>query len=226
MKYYLSILFLLYTIAGIAQDECIYINKEFDIQEPPNRIFNINGYNIGLYGWENNDYEDIKDTIFSESVIYNCKSKEVVYEWWALQNCSVKKYLDTLIVTEYYLLATGKQMSLQQRPFYITKIFADDNSIKTYSYYLLNNYHYNREQISIVINNYQNTSKEKYPWNSEKWMQIAYQLQWAYISGSEKAGELLEGFERKYGPFDGATSEEFSDIMATYQHIKEIKNNK
>lgn len=224
MKYLISILFLLFAVVGAAQEQCNWVNSEYNLNELPTKIYNLSNQNIGLYGWENNDYSDIKETCYSEAVLYNCNSKEILLEWDATQNCSISQIHDTIIIKEYYFLAAGDNMNLVWMPFYIVKFYLENEKIKRDEYFLLSYNHYTERQIKSTIQTYNSTTKDKYPRNYEERLLIAYQLQWAYISGSIEAGNLLETFEKKFGPFDGAISEDFNTIYTTYQHIKKIKS--
>ncbi|HEY9176400.1 MAG TPA: hypothetical protein VIN07_01855, partial [Flavipsychrobacter sp.] len=223
LRYYSVIFFLLFVVPSTAQDECDWKKDEYNIKAKPTHVFNIVNKSLGFYGWEHSEYNDIKEKCYSEAVLYDCKTKEVIFEWDATQNCSVVQKQDTIVITEYYLLAVGDDMNLVWKPFYVTKVYLQKNQTKRFSYFLLNSYHYNAEQIKTTINIYTSTTRDKYPWNSEEQLKIAYQLQWAYISGSKEAGNLLEMFEEKFGPFDGAIAEEFNEIFVTYQHIKKLK---
>ncbi len=53
-------------------------------------------------------------------------------------------------------------------------------------------------------------------------MHVANKLFWGYVSGSKKAERLLLKIENKFGPFDGGISEEWKEIISTYEHWKDL----
>lgn len=180
---------------------------------------------IGLCGNLETDYTDIKDTIYSEAYVFNCKSEEILHEWSALQKCYVKQLEDSIVIGEYFLIPVGKNLALEWRPFLITELYLELNKIQKQQYFLTKEYNYTQQEIVTVIKRYQTTTHNSYSWNSLKYLDICYQLFWCYVSGSEKALLYLKEAKEKFGGFSGHAAEEYSNLLRTAKKIIELKSN-
>lgn len=217
----LLVFLLQHSVESLGQGDCNCLKDEFfSYTGKAHRIFKIGDEKVvGLCGFpEVQGY----DTVYYESIVFDCAANKKVYEWDATQPCLVECSNNILYIKELYLLPVGKNLESVWKPFYFTEIYSDVDSISRKQYYDLETHQYTQGQIAAVISRYNNTPKGLYPWNSEEFMEISRQLFWAFVSGSTKAGELLEQVEAKYGPFDGAIAEEFNEIIRTYEHIKGV----
>lgn len=161
----------------------------------------------------------INEDIYVEAVLIECNTSKKVYEWGAVQNCTVEQNKDTIVVKEFYLLPIGDSFSLEWEPFYITNIYLQDSTIKKEHYFVLNKNNYTTVEINSIINNYDQTTDKTYSWNSEKYLNICYQLFWCYVSGEEKAYDYLQEAEDKFGGFSGHIAEEHQELIRTIDKI-------
>lgn len=188
-------------------------------EDKPSKIYKFsNGKKLGLCGTG----EIInKEKRYSEFIIYQCGVDSAFLEVGAMETCTVEQSKDTLIVQEFYGIANGKNLSINWIKFYVTKIFFKGSILSKKKYFKQDLEKYKKGEIEKVMNEYRNTKKNC---NSEKILLIGHRLFWAYVSGSKKAGEYLENFYKKYGEFDGAISEEYREIIATYELYKILNN--
>lgn len=215
----MPILFLFCATHTFAQNSCDCPKGESRV----NKTFSIRGTTLGLCGFLETGYTEIKDTIYTEAYIFDCGNNKIVYEWWALQNCAVKQINDTVKVIEYYLLTTGDNMGYEWKPFFITNIYSFKGDYKKQQYYLLDQYNYSQIQINTVLDIYRKTTAQTYDWNSLNYLKICYQLFWSYVSGCEQALTYLIDAEKKFGGLSGHVAEEHSDLLRTCKKIKEYK---
>lgn len=208
----------------VAQKKCIC---------PPNVISSVSGkepsvsfslnkdISIGVCGeGEVDDHYDTNEKIYSETYIFDCSSNDIIYEWYALQPCTINKHKDTVFIKELFLLPIGKNFSYKWSPFYITEIFPQNGIIKKRSYHLLNKDLYTQEQINNILQTYRQADSTTYEWNSEEYLNLCSQLFWCYISGNKKAEEYLNNAKKKFGGFSGYIAEEYSLLIRTIEKIK------
>lgn len=227
MKYYLLILFSFWKAVLLAQTVCLCptdnsISPGYIEDINPTKIFPLNSnISIGLCGNLEESYHVASEPIYVESFIFDCNSNKEIYSWSALQNCSVELKDDTLLIKEYYLLPIGKKtFKLKWEPFYVTNIYLQDSTIKKEHYFVLNKNNYTTAEINSIINNYNQTTDKTYSWNSEKYLDICYQLFWCYVSGEEKAYDYLQEAGDKFGSFGGAVAEQYLELLRTIDKIK------
>ncbi|WP_276133616.1 hypothetical protein [Polluticoccus soli] len=180
----------------------------------PAKTFSFNGGTIVMCG----GYTE-NGNVFSEFLLYDCRTEKIIGEWDATQSCTLVKSNDTLIVSTLRNWPIGKNYEFNTVPFYISKLYYEGNTIKELDYYLSNHRRYSDKEIQRVITNYQNYKPGN---NSDTTINFAYLLFWSYVSGSKKAEQYLNTLESRCGPFDGAISEEWNEIIMTYAHYKEL----
>lgn len=220
MKILTLILVVLFSSNLLFGQNCACPSDNISGNKKPNKTFKFsNGKSIGLCGdftIQNNEKQ------YSESVIYKCGQENSLLEFDGTTSYTIEQNKDTVIIQEFYIIANGKNLSLKWSKFYLTKLFWESAQLKQKSYYKKDLRKYSDFEIEKVLNEYRTTQNYKIL-NFDKILLIGHRLFWAYASGSKKAGQYLEDFENKYGPFDGAISEEFNDIFTTYEHYKEIE---
>ena len=181
----------------------------------PDKIFQFsNGKTVALCG-----YSEIQNNqkVFSEFVIYPCGQFKFIAKWDATQTCTIEQKNDTLIVQEFYFIANGKDMSLKWTKFYKTKYYWKSLKLVDTSFYLKSLRKYSPIEIKKALLQFENLKKV---YNSENTLLVGHRLFWAYVSGSKKAGQYLEKLNENFGPFDGATAEDYDHLIATYKHYK------
>lgn len=188
----------------------------------PNKVFYLSKNDqVALCGYYDSILSSvINEDIYVESVLIECKTSKKVYEWRAVQNCTVEQNKDTIVIKEFYLLPIGDSFSLEWEPFYIINIYLQGSSINKEHYFVLNKNNYTSAEINSIINNYDQTTDKTYTWNSEKYLDICYQLFWCYVSGEERAYDYLREAENKFGGFSGHIAEEHQELIRTIDKIK------
>lgn len=219
MKYLSFILFFFWATNIVAQTTCSCVDNK---KEQPLETYQLSkGVTLGICGFLNKGYKnEIKENIYTESYLFNCSNNQKIYQWCALQNCSVSQKKDTILISEYYLLPIGDSLKLKWEPFFITKIFVDGNEIKKQQYFLAGTYNYTQEEISSILNRYKKTTDKTYEWNSLKYLDLCYQLFWCYVSGSETALVYLKEADEKFKHFSGYVAEEYDNLLLTCKDIK------
>ncbi len=222
MKYFLSILFFFWATNIVAQTSCSCVD---DKKERPQHIYKLSkNVSLGFCGFLNKDYKDeIKENIYVESYLFNCSNNQKIYEWWALQNCSIKQKGDTVLISEYYLLPIGDSLKLEWKPFFITKVFVDSNEFRARQSFLTEAYNYTQEEVTTILERYEETTDKTYEWNSLKYLDLCYQLFWCYVSGSEKALVYLKEADKRFKHFSGHVAKEYYDLLRTCEEIKATK---
>ena len=215
---FLSIFLCLPFICHIASGQnktCNCPENELGEKGRADKIFSFkNGRSIGLCG----SMETRDNTVtWSEFILFQCGSATIVSDWDATQSCKISMDKDTLIVQEFYGLALDKDQRIIRVPFYITKYYFTQSSLKTFSYFRKDLPKYRNAEISKVLMSYNRMTRKS---EGDSILLTAHKLFWAYVSGSKIAGKYLDGFEKKFGPFDGAVAEEYQDLWATYQHYR------
>jgi len=162
------------------------------------------------------------DTIYSGLDLFNCGENKLVEEWGEIELCEVKKIRDKLFIEELYGIPVGKKFKEIWMPFYVNQFYFTGNKLDHRTYYRKDIRRYSLVEITEVIQKYKQLKKGNYDYT----VKIANMLFWAYVSGSKEAEVYLNGIEKKFGPFDGGISEEWSEIYGTYQHYKEKSNHK
>ncbi len=218
-----SLVFLcLYTFISFSQENkgCNCPEKTITHAGKPDSVYQFsNEKKIGLYGYI--DIED-KHIHYSEFVIFFCEEEKKIAEWGALQTCLVEQKKDTLVIGELYDIPNGKNHASQWQPFYISKYYFKSSQLIDTSCYRTDLRKYSAAEIKIVLAQHEALTTKDY----EYVLLIGHRLFWAYVSGSKQAGVYLENFRNKFGPFDGAIAEDFSDLIATYMHYKRLSAKK
>ncbi len=178
-----------------------------------------NGNKIGLCG-----YTEDHGATYSEFAIFNCFENSIIQEWDATQNCIVALNNDTLNVQELHMLPVGnnfsyKAISIDEEKFYFIRGHLQKKTL------LKNNLpFYSNTQSSEVLKKAESLGYLKTKGYYDSLITVSNMLLWAYISGNKQAEKYLSHVEQKYGPFDGAISEEWSDIWMLYLYYKESLN--
>jgi len=157
---------------------------------------------------------------YTEFILYNCGQRYSIDSWDGTQTCTITQSRDTLIVQELMPVANGKGMNIQWREFYVIKYFYTGDQLQRKPYYRKDMQLYTTDQVKQAIAGYRQLHKPVT--NYDACLLALHRLFWAYVSGSREAGTLLEQAEEKLGPFDGAVAEEFEDLIAVYEHYKDI----
>lgn len=219
MKLY-NLIFLFF-LSGIAfgQEKCSCPDQIMRTGDPEGTQttikFNLtNGSKLGIRG-----FQDIskKDTTYTGLTLFNRINNHCIAYWSELQICSVKKVIDTLIVTEQCYLPLGKNFSYLYIPFKDYKFYGLKSGIKN-TITLRHLPKYNTSQIDACIKEYNKLKKG----NDENTIEIAERLFSAYLSGSTKAKEYFLSIHEKFGPFDGAVAEEWNYIWELYTSYNKL----
>ncbi|MES2704316.1 MAG: hypothetical protein V4649_16865 [Bacteroidota bacterium] len=164
---------------------------------------------------------DGKDTVYSEFCLFECGKSEPIYEWGATESCTIKKKKDTIVIETFEQLPVGKNISFISTPFYVQQFFVTGNELKERKFYKADIRKYSAGEIKEVISKYNRLNSATR--NADEIIVVSKMLFWAYVSGSKEAETYLNTIEKKFGPFDGGISEEWSDLVATYSHWKALR---
>ncbi len=219
MKYLSFILFFFWATNIVAQTACSCVDNK---KRKPLKTYKLSkGVTIGLCGFLNKHYKkNIEENIYTEAYLFNCSSNQKLYEWRALQNCSILQKEDTILINEYYLLPIGDSFKLEWKPFFATQIFVDKNEFREQQYFLTKAYNYTQKEVLTILKRYEETTHKTYEWNSSKYLDLCYQLFWSYVSGSGQALLYLKEAKTKFGGFSGHIAEEYDNLILTYRNIK------
>ncbi len=215
MKTLISIIaFFFISYSSFAQN-CKCTKDNIAGKEKPEKVYKFsNGKYIGLCGTaETNN----KEKNYTEFEIHTCGADTSILVIEATQTCSIDQIKDTLLIQEYFDIANGKNLSGKWTRFYVTKIYWKGKKIVKENYFKKDLKKYTKAEIDKVLKDYITTEKST---NFDKILLLGHRLFWAYVSGSKKAGKYLDNFYKKYEVFDGAISEEYSDIIETYELYK------
>ena len=212
--------FLVLTILGHltahAQFVCPCLSDEAG--NKPQKVFSFsNGRRIGLCG-ERSSLQGVE--VYTGCTIYPCGQHKAMGEWDATESCSVIQKGDTLEVAEWYPIANGRHLSLEWHPFYIIQYHWGHGRWMQASWFDRHLRTYTVQEIKQVAGQYAALAK---PRNYDHLLLVAHRLFWAYVSGSRQAGKDLETCYKRFGPFDGAVSEEFDAVMAAYRYYREME---
>jgi len=158
---------------------------------------------------------------YSEFILYTCGQLYSIDSWDGTQTCTITQSKDTLIVQELMPVANGEDMSIQWPEFYVTKYYYTGPQLNRVAYYRKDLQLYTTGQIRQAIAGYRQLHQPIVDYDA--CLLAMHRLFWAYVSGSEEAGTLLERAERELGPFDGAVAEEYESLIAVYGHYKSIR---
>ncbi len=220
MKAYLLILFVFFSSNLLWGQNCACPANNISGNKNPTEVFKfLNGKKVAVCG----SLEVVnKEKQYSDFIIYDCADNKILLEFDATQTCTIEKKKDTLIINEFEILANGKHQTIKWTKFYIIKLYWDlDKRFIQKSFFRKDLEKYSKTQVEKVLKEFILAQRPQK--NFDKTILIGHRLFWAYVSGSKKAGKYLESFEKKFGPFDGAISEEFNDIFTTYEHFKKIE---
>jgi hypothetical protein len=212
---FISLIFSTLVAVGQKKHSCNCPSHTITHVGKPDKIFKFsNGQTVALCG-----YSEIqnKQKVFSEFVIYHCGQSKIIAEWYATQTCTIEQRNDTLIIQEFYPIANGKDMSLNWTKFYKTKYYWKSLKLIDTSFYVNNLRKYSPTEIKKALLQFEHLKKI---YNSEKTLLVGHRLFWAYVSGNKKAGQYLEKLNENFGPFDGATAEDYDQLIVTYKHYK------
>lgn len=186
----------------------------------PIKMFSFNNkQKIGVCGY----FEVEKnDTIYSEFTVHQCGTTTSIAEWNATQPCKIRNVKDTLLVEELYGLPIGNGFNVIWTTFYINQFFLKNSELNKVTYFRKDLKKYSATQIKQVLNRYKQLQKAITIKNYDAVLATSNMLFWGYVSGSKQCEVYLNTIEKKFGPFDGAISEEWSDIIATYEHWKKL----
>lgn len=188
-------------------------------ENKPNKVFTLkNGQKYSMCGYENTEEDGIPNS-FSEFTIFDCNKDTILYEWDATQTCFVKFSNDTIFVDELYPIPNGTNKEVKYLPFYMSKLFYQNNNLNKVSVYRKDLKKYTLSEIDQVIKSFDKNYEKSKQSNSEEFLKIVNQLFWAYYSGSKKAEEIMDKLCKvNYG--DGGVSEEYGEFVRTYEHYK------
>lgn len=184
----------------------------------PVKLFSFKNNNIlGLYGDQNIEG---RDTSYNGIAICYCNKSRIVYDMvdFGMINFKVNQIKDSLFVEEIIGIPNGKNYQFIWQPFYVTKLFFIKDSLVERVYFKKGLKRYTQLQIADVLNQYKTSKRE----NCDHTIEIATRLFWAYISGSKEAEKYLKSFFQKFGPFDGACSEDWGDLNGIYHQWKKL----
>lgn len=207
----------------------LLLNQNFDerkcscsdraTENKPNKVFILkNGLKYSICGYENTEEDGIPNS-FSEFTIFDCKKDTILYEWDATQSCYVGFSNDTIFVDELYPIPNDINKEVKYLPFYLSKLFYHNNKLNKVSVYRKDLKKYTLSEIDQVIKSFNKNYEKSKESNSEEFLKIVNQLFWAYYSGSKKAEEIMDKLCKvNYG--DGGVSEEYGELIGTYEHYK------
>jgi len=206
-----------FTIGQKASD-CNWLSENGTV-ETPIKIFRLSQYRpLAVSGTEEKKGNAI---LYSGFVLYQCGKKTAINEWDGTQTCTIQQNKDSLIAQELYSIPNGKNFSVKQLPFYVTKYYFKDNQIIGVSFYSNDLRKYTNKEINQVLVNFE---KIKEPIsNFDDYLVAVNRLFWAFVCGSKKADNYLAVLKKKYGTFDGAVAEEFDMLITTYENYKQQK---
>ncbi len=194
---------------------CDCPSKGFNQSGKSDQTFSFkNGRTVGVCGFIE---QEGMDTTYSEFILFECGQGQIHKQWDATQSCKISTKNDTLLVHELYVLAIDKNLQNKLVPFYTTKYYFDNSSLCSRSFFRNDLPKYSTTQVETAIKQYGLLTNQT---SGDSTLLVAHQLFWAYVSGSKEAAKLLDSFEKRFGPFDGAIAEEFHDLWSTYQRYK------
>lgn len=214
------ILFLLLPVSAMPQECDCPFDNETTPPTQPNKIFSFTNKKTialcGAYNIKNND------TLYHGFTLRLCDKNELIYGDANDETIPsiIKKINDTLFVKDLAGLSIGKNLTTVWVPFYVHKFFFNNKSIKEVTYYRKDLKKYSATQIKQVLNKYRQLQKPIK--NYDTLLSISNMLFWGYVSGSKQCEVYLNTIEKKFGPFDGAISEDWNNIFATYEHWKKL----
>lgn len=168
------------------------------------------------------------DSVYSETCIYDCNKADTIHQWWALDPSEIYYANDTLSIRKRFLLPIGNNFDLVWKPFFITDVYQVDGTIKKNQYFLIDEDNYTEKEIKHILSAYEKADSTTFEWNSLNYLDICYQLFWAYVSGNMQAKAYLLNAKNKFAGFSGHVAEEYADLIRTIKEIEEsdIKKNK
>ena len=225
MKYLLFIFSLFHATTSLGQDNCLCPKHKLIEADYTDafRTYNLSEeITVGYCGFTQNLGTEAQPFIlFSEGVFFECRSKSILYSLDALEVCTIKKKNDTLVISKLYSLPIDVNYNIEKKPFFITKLYVENNEIKKQHYFLTSSNNYTKKQIEGIIQRYKTTTSRTYEWNSLQYLDICYQLFWCYVSGSNEALLYLKKARIKFGGFSGHFAEEYNDLLRTCREIQE-----
>ena len=179
-------------------------------QGAPEKIFYLsNGNQIGLCG----DVEEVnQDTVYSEVILYHCGNEGFFRGWDGIKTCKINQDRDTIVVRRLVALPIGGNMGIVSTSFKIEKYYYRGSKFFVRSVYRTDLTKYTLSQIEDVLDQYTKLA----PGDYDTILLVERRLFWAYISGSAEAGTYLNSFEKKFGPFTEAKSDEFNEVHDLY----------
>lgn len=205
---------------GLCQSKkkCLCPENDYTSNTKPGKMFTFsNGQKLGVCGDGEKKSGEIQ---YNGCVVFECGKTKTIYESDYTTVCTITQNLDTLTIQEIMPIANGKNQSIVWTKFYVEKWFYRDNKLKDTNYYRKDVKRYTANEIKKVETAFINYKKEN---NFDALLLLSHQLFWAYVSGSKKAGEYLMSLEKKFGPFDGAVSEEYREVLAYFESYKTKK---
>lgn len=179
-------------------------------QGAPEKVFYLsNGKQIGLCG--DFDKED-RDTVYSEVILYHCGNEGFFRGWNGIKTCKIDQDKDTIVVRHMVALPIGENMEIVSTAFKIEKYYYKGSKFVVRSVYRNDLTKYDLPQIKTVLEQYSKLT----PGDYDAILLVERRLFWAYISGSAEAGNYLNTFDQKFGPFIGARSDEFDEVHGLY----------
>lgn len=182
------------------------------------KTFSLSGHSLGICG--NRETVNERDE-FNGFILYECGQLYAAKSWGETQTCTIAQEKDTLMVAELMPVANDKNMQVKWEPLYVTAFFYVGDTLRQKTYFRQDEIRYTPAQVAQVVNDYKKLYKPLK--NYDAALLAMHRLFWAYVSGSAEAGQLLEHAAKKLGPFDGAVSEEYDEIISRYELYKREK---
>jgi hypothetical protein len=201
-----------------SKNNCHCPVNDYTSNTKPSKTFTLsNGQKIGVCGEAE---KKSGETQYNGCVVFQCEKTKTIYESDYTTACTITQNTDTLTIQEIMPIANGKNQSIVWTKFYVEKLFFRDGKMIDTNYYRKEVKRYTAKEIKKVEAAFNNFKKEN---NFDALLLLSHQLFWAYVSGSKKAGEYLKSLELKFGPFDGAISEEYNEVMTDFEAYKKKK---
>ena len=174
---------------------------------------------LAVYG---NHKKEKNKLTYSDFVLYQCGDSTVISEWDGTQTCTIKQDKDTLIIQELYPIPNGQNFSVNWLEFYVTKYYLKGNKIENTTYFRNDLKKYSSLEIKQLLKQFE--SQKEPILNYDNYLIAINRLFWAYVSGSKRAETYLEKLRNKYRTFDGAISEDFDNLIMTFENYKTFGN--
>lgn len=189
-------------------------------KESPDTIFTFkDGSQLAITG-----YSEMAEgrKVFSEFILTEYKSNELIEGWSAAEQCEISFSNDTLKINQLGLFAVGKGNEFETHAWKLNQYFKVGKEVEL-STDFNEKLKLGKAEIESTLKEYESTewqtqiqSKSEY---SEAKMNLANRLMLAAISGNEKATEYFKEFKTRFKP-DGANAEWYSEMKSIFEFAK------